>query len=153
MGWLDEEHRRHVLTKYKVRAYYRCDVCHNPIPIGGLIVIDPQKGYHRWPKGTPEGFKRLSAREPRWTSCYGCDKERRDTIRHKKQHKHRMFLRAQNRVMEMIEHKPKPEYWTKEKICRKLDNKFERGLILRAIRVLRKENRLKKRDGTYLPKK
>ena len=48
--------------------------------------------------------------------------------------------------------KPKRGYWTKEKCCRKLEGSFEKRLILRAIKQLRKEHRLKKREGGYLVK-
>ena len=153
MGWLDRKHRRKVRKKFHVRVFYFCDAGNHPIPVGGLIVIDPRKGYFHWPPGTPDGFKCLSSREPKWCSCYPCDQERRNAIRHSKDHKLRKFLKVKNRVMEMIEAKPKRGYWTKEKCCRKLENECERRLVLRAIRVLRKEHRLKKRDDGYLPVK
>jgi len=156
MGWLDRKERRRVRKKYKIRALYRCDVCNRPIPIGGLIVIDPRKGYFPRERSIPPGlrdtFNDYKSREPKWTSCYDCDKQRREAHRHKKDHKLKQFLRVQNRVMEMIEKKPKRGYWTKEKCCHKLDGKCDRRLILRAIQTLRKQHRLKKRDGGYLPK-
>lgn len=151
MGWLDQRHRRKVRKKYKVRAFYWCDAGNHPIPIGGLVVVDPRKGYFPWPDKTSDGFKCLSSREPKWTSCLNCDSERRKAIRHGKDHKLRKFLGVKNRVMEMIEKKPKRGYWTKEKVCKKLDD--DRRLVLRAIRVLRKENQLKKREDGYLPTK
>lgn len=149
MGWLDLHHQRKVRKKYKIQAFYWCDPGDHPIPNGGLIVIDPRKGYHHRPRGTSV----YVSREPRWTSCYPCDQQRRGAIRHKKEHKQRKFLKVQSRVMDLIEAKQKRGYWTKEKVYEKLHHKYTRGIVLRAIRVLTKERSLKKREGAYLPRR
>ena len=148
MGWLDKHHQRKVWKKFKIHTFYWCDAGDHPVPNGGLIVIDPRKGYHHRPRGTSV----YVSKEPRWCSCYDCDQQRRSAIRHKKDHKHRKFLQVQSRVMELIEAKPKRGYWKKEKICHKL-HKYTKGVVLRAIRVLVKERSLKKREGAYLPRR
>jgi hypothetical protein len=146
MGWLDHKHRKRVRKKFHVRALYLCDVCDKPIPSGELIVIDPRKGYHR----RPPGVSVYVSKEPKWTAHYACDpvKKRRDKIRAKKQ----KFVDCMTKVLQMISKKPERGYWTKKKCCRKLEGSFEHRLILRAIKQLRKEHRLKKREGGYLVK-
>jgi hypothetical protein len=146
MGWLDRKHRRRVRKKFHVRALYMCDVCDKPIPSGELICIDPRKGYHR----RPEGVSVYVSKEPKWCCHYACS-----PVRHKQrkiQAKKKLFVEAMTQVLHMIKRKPKRGYWTKDKCCRKLEKIFNRHLVERAIKQLRKENRLKKREGGYLVK-
>jgi hypothetical protein len=152
MGWLDRKQRRRVRKKFRIRSFYFCDAGNHPIPVGGLIVIDPQKGYFPWPHNMLPGVKQLTAREPKWCSCYECDRKRRETLKHKKGHKQRVFLETMDHVFEMIKHKPKRGYWTIEKVCSKLRKKYDSRSVIRAVKQLRKQGELKKREGCYLVK-
>jgi len=147
MGWLDPHHQRKVRRKFHLRTipFYLCDVCGNPIPPGEPPVVDPRRGYHRRPKGASI----YSSREPKWTSCLNCDRERRDNIRHKRERKHRKFLHVINKLIEKIKAKPKNGYWTTEKCIEKL-SKYDSRTVVRAIKVLVKERTLKKRHGAYV---
>jgi|SRR5580692_4483434 hypothetical protein len=146
MGWLDRRHRKRVWNHYHVHTFYMCDVCDKPIPSGGLIVIDPRKGYYPRPAGVSE----FVSKEPKWCCHYDCDpiKHRRKRIQAKK----KLFVETMTQILHMIRKKPERGYWTKEKCCHKLEGKFERRMVLRAIDQLRKDDRLKKREGGYLIK-
>lgn len=144
MGWLDPHHQRKMRKKYKVRIFYWCDIGDHPVPPGEPPVVDPRRGYHRRPKG----ISTWVSREPRWTCCLKCDRERRDAIRHKRDHKQRKFLRVVNKVVEKIAAKPKRGYWTLEKLFEKMND--DSRTVNRAVQALMKDRTLKKRDGAYL---
>jgi len=149
VGWLDRKQRRRVRKKYHVRTQYFCDMGDHPIPVGELLVIDPKKGYFPWSSSVPQAVRGLTARQPKWCACYTCHKKERDRIREEKEKK-RMLRYAVRRVIEVIDHKPRRGYWTKDKCVSKLSGEFPGEVVLQAIRKLRKRGSLKTRDGAYL---
>ncbi len=114
------------------------------------MVIDPKKGYHRWPSNVPEDVRKLRGREPKWTAHYDpCFKATVNASKAEKQAK-KTLRAAISRVIEMIDSKSKRGYWTKEKCISKLADEFTGDVVLSAIRKLHKNGTLKKREGAYL---
>lgn len=154
MGWLDHHHRRKMRKKYKVRIFYWCDIGEHPVPPGEPPCYDPNKGFHtvRMVVCGPRGLTTQKRKEPRYTWCLKCNRELLDSVRHKKEHKRRAFLKVVNDVVERIKAKPKRGYWTMGKLIEKL-HKHESRLVVRAVKELVNDRTLKLRDDAYLIRK
>ncbi|SRR6266436_379051 len=156
MGWLNLEERRKVKKKFKVQALYMCDHCNKPIPIWDFPVIEVKSGYHPWPDGVPDAVKPLSAREPKVTyHLHPCNDElcgkRPMRFKYFKPYLklRRNVRRSVKSIMRRLRHKPKLGYWTKKKLLQKLSH-HEEGAVKRAIKFLRKEKQIRKKEGGYL---
>ena len=137
MGWLNEEERRAVKKKFKVRALYICNNCQ--LPILGPPVVDPKGGYHPWSKSIPKVCRNFMGRNPKITYCLKCSESR-------------LYFQIDNAIdsiLEKIRKKPKSGYWTKEKIQSKL--KLEKKVLGKALKALKRDKLVKKKRGGYVP--
>ena len=147
MGWINKEEQKRLHTT----AEYLCDHCDKPI-LGEAPVIDPKKGYYPWPENTPDGMKMLRAREPKCTYHYQCDREMKGkTGTSTKPKIGKRLEKVVAALLKRITSKPELGYWTKEKCIQKLKDDFDKRAVLKAIRWLRDEKQLKKKEGGYLP--
>jgi len=150
MGWLIPEKQKEIKRKYKVECTYECDFCHLPIPPGALMEIDPKGGYHPWPKTVPVAVRTFRGREPKVTYHVGGDCEDMRKGRKKRKFFKKQMLQAAERILDKIEYKPKIK-WAKERCIKYLKKKgYEEKVITKALRFIRKEKLIKKKDGGYV---
>jgi len=156
MGWLNLKEQRRAKRKFKIQALYMCDHCHKPIPIYDFPVIDPKGGYHPWPLGVPTAAKCLSSQEPKVTyHLHPCNDElcgkRPMTFEYFKPFKklRRSVRHAVKSVMRRVREKPRPGYWTKKKLVEKMEHHGETA-VKKAIKFLRKEKQIRKKEGGYV---
>lgn len=158
MGWLTPKEQRKIKKEFKVQALYLCDHCEKPIALSDFPVIDPKGGYHPWPDDYPVAARQLSAREPKRTyHLHPCNDELRGkrplNLELSKDFKklRSKVRRAVRKVIERLRAKPVPGYWTKKKLFQKLKDHEPRHIV-RALRFLRDQNQIRKREGGYVPK-
>lgn len=148
MGWLTPEEQKVIRRKYNVDAAYICDHC--KLPIMDAPLVDVEGGYHKWPKNIPKTCKHFLSREPKITyHTKPCGLE----LFNKTARKNRFYqdiATAADRILHRIS-KPKPKgYWTKEKLFDHYKKKLELKIIKKALTLLRKEKKIRRRKGGYI---
>jgi hypothetical protein len=147
MGSLTPEEQKKIKKKYKVIAFYVCDHCH--LPILDAPLVDVKGGYHSWPKTLPQGCRHFMSRQPKLTyHTKPCGIE----LFSKKGRKEKFDLdvvKAADRILKRISKKQPKGYWTKERIFKRYKELIPVKVIKKALSLLRKEKKVKKRKGGY----
>lgn len=147
MGWLNVEERKAAKRKYKVDAAYICDHCR--LPILDAPLVDTKGGYHHRPKNLSQSAKTLIGREPKITyHTKPCGIE----LFSKKGRKDKLsadIVKVADRLLIRISKRKPKGYWTKERIFKRYKKLIPDKLIKKALSLLRKEKKIKKRKGGY----
>jgi hypothetical protein len=127
-------------------TWYICDLCNKPII--DAPVVDPKAGYHPWPAQLPENARQLSARQPRVTYHVECAKQVFKHMKREKRYKHvpSDVRAAADRIFKRI----KKKKYTLEKLALRYKRKIKLDIIKKALRVLRREEKIRKRKGGYV---
>lgn len=156
MGWLNLKEQRRVKRKFKIQALYLCDYCEEPIGLRDLPVIDPKGGYHPWPENFPLAARQLTAREPKRTyHNHPCNDEligkRLKTLDKIKEFRRlpQKVRRAGRGIMRRLKENPVSGYWTKKKLFKKMRH-HDHHSVVKALRFLRSERQIKKKEGGYV---
>jgi hypothetical protein len=148
MGWLNPVERKAVKKKYKVRAYYICDHC--KLPILDAPLVDPKGGYHPWPKRMAREARTLMSRDPKITyHTKPCGIE----LFSKSGRKQKLYedvTKAADRILIRLKKRKSKGYWTKERLQKHYKDTFDKKIFKKAMSLLRKEKKIRKRKGGYV---
>ena len=147
MGWLTVEQQKEIRRKYKVDAAYLCDHC--KLPIFDAPLVDVNGGFYKWPKHLPNTCRHFLSREPKVTyHTKPCGLQ----LFNKTARKNKFFQDvavAADRILQRISKQKPKGYWTKEKVFSHYQNKLEPKIIKKALTLLRKEKKIRRRKGGY----
>ena len=166
MGWMKPWQQQQVLTLYGIQATYRCDYCQQPILVNQLHVEDPKGGYYPRTREDINGFR--GPRAKKTYHLHPCDEIRRGkrlayqedppaavapkTEKEKKTQEPVKAGKLEKKIIETIQGQPKKK-WTVWDIILALREKYPQPKIRTAVRNLKADGTIKKKDGCLKVKK